>query len=366
LTQNWSLQDRLPSTLRGRLHQLRLKRGPDRANILVRPPPARPERVLAVRGLLVVGLLLLVMAVMWWDRAGLRDQIDGEVSPSDVVYFTMVTVTTVGYGDIVPVSVRARLIDALVVTPIRLFVWFIFLGTAYEFLIQRSIEDLRMLRLQRKLMNHVVICGYGGAGHHAAAELVRMGRQASEIVVIDIDRAAADRASAAGFTVLHGTATREEILELAGAPKAAAIVVSVDSDETTALIVLTAREMSKARILAKVVEPENIKLMRRSGADQIISLGALGGSLLADGVQSDLAAEFITDLVSREGRVHLSQRKPAPNEIGRAASSIEGVVMVRRAGGDPLCGVALQNHVLEPLDEMLCMRYTTATTAAAG
>ena len=100
--------------------------------------------------------------------------------------------------------------------------------------------------------------------------------------------------------------------------------------------------------------------------DQIISLGALGGSLLADGVQSDLAAEFITDLVSREGRVHLSQRKPAPNEIGRAASSIEGAVMVRRAGGDPLCGVALQNHVLEPLDEMLCMRYTTATTAAAG
>ncbi len=365
MSQNKPLEHRLAGTLRGRLHQLRLKRGPERTDILVRPPPARPERVLAFRGLLVVCLLLLVMAVMWLDRGGLRDQIDGEISPSDVVYFTMVTVTTVGYGDIVPVSARARLIDALLVTPIRLLVWFIFLGTAYEFLIQRSIEDLRMLRLQQRLSNHVVICGYGGAGHHAAAELVRMGRPANEIVVIDTDRAASERASSAGFTALHGTATREEILELAGAAKAAAIVVSVDSDETTALIVLTAREMSKARILVKVIEPENIKLMRRSGADQIISLGALGGSLLADGVQSDLAAEFITDLVSREGRVHLTQRKPTQTEVGRSPLSIDGVVMVRRGGAGPLCGQSLADVVLEPLDEMLCIRYTSDSAAAS-
>ncbi|MCB1625611.1 MAG: potassium channel family protein, partial [Pseudomonadales bacterium] len=336
----------------------------DRADILVRPPPARPERVLAMRALLVLGLFLLVMGVCWWDRAGLRDQFDGEISPSDVVYFTMVTVTTVGYGDIVPVTARARLIDALVITPIRLFVWFIFLGTAYEFLIQRSIEDLRMLRLQRQLNNHVVICGYGGAGHHAAAELVRMGRPASEVVIIDVDRGAADRAAAAGFTALHGTATREEILEIAAVSKAAAIIVSVDSDDTTALIVLTARELSKARILAKVIEPENIKLMRRSGADQIISLGALGGSLLADGVNSDLTLAFVDDLVSRQGRVHLTQRKPLRDEVGRAPMSVAGLVMVRRAGGQPLSGDDLRDLRLDAADEMLCISYTSGAAAA--
>lgn len=62
---------------------------------------------------------------MYLDRGGLRDQVDGDMSFLDVVYFTMVTVTTVGYGDIVPVSDRARVLDAVVVSPIRIFVWFI-------------------------------------------------------------------------------------------------------------------------------------------------------------------------------------------------------------------------------------------------
>ncbi|MDH5337004.1 MAG: ion channel [Nitrospira sp.] len=68
---------------------------------------------------------------------GLRDQADGEMSFSDVVYFTMITVTTVGYGDIVPISTHARLLDALVITPIRFGLWFLFLGTAYQLIIRR-------------------------------------------------------------------------------------------------------------------------------------------------------------------------------------------------------------------------------------
>lgn len=349
---------RLPKNLRNRLHVLRLKRGPDRAHILVRPPPKRPEKVLAVRGLLVAGLLAFVMLVFWWDREGLRDQRDEHISVADVVYFTMVTVTTVGYGDIVPVSDRARLIDALLVTPIRLFVWFIFLGTAYEFLIQRAVEDFRMLRLQRNLSDHVVVCGYGGTGQHAAAELVRQGRPASEVVVIESDRGLADQAAAAGFTTLFGNATREEILELAGVPRAAALIVSVNNDETTALVVLTAREMSRTRILARVEEQENVKLIRRSGADQILSLGTLGGHLMADAVSSDLAAAFVSDLVSRQGRVHLTQRRPSAEEIGAEPLSVPGLVMVRRGLGEPLCGEALRSVRLQPEDELLCINFS--------
>lgn len=72
-----------------------------------------------------------------------------------------------GYGDIVPISARARLIDALVVTPVRLVVWLIFLGTAYELLVQRTLEDFRMLRLQRTLSGHVIVCGFGSTGASA-------------------------------------------------------------------------------------------------------------------------------------------------------------------------------------------------------
>src|SRR5688500_15419999 len=88
-----------------------------------------PWRTLAVRAALAGALLLTAFALLWFDRDGLRDQIDGHLTFGEVIYFTMITITTVGYGDIVPVSERARLIDAFLITPIRLFLWLIFLGT---------------------------------------------------------------------------------------------------------------------------------------------------------------------------------------------------------------------------------------------
>jgi voltage-gated potassium channel len=118
------------------------------------------------------------------DRGGLRDS-DGQVSFADIVYFTFITVTSVGYGDIVPVTTTARLIDALFVTPVRLFIWVIFLGTAYQFVAQKIIEEFRMRLRQSQLTGHVVICGYGLSGRSTAAELLRRGENPAHIVVID-------------------------------------------------------------------------------------------------------------------------------------------------------------------------------------
>lgn len=90
--------------------------------ILITPHGWSPTKILCTRLLLVFLLFCFVFTLLWADRDGLRDQIDGQVTFSDVVYFTMITVTRVGYGDIVPVSTRARLLDALVVTPVRYLV----------------------------------------------------------------------------------------------------------------------------------------------------------------------------------------------------------------------------------------------------
>src|SRR5688572_20986763 len=88
---------------------------------LARKSKVSPWRVLGVRAGIAGALLLAAFALLWFDRGGLRDQIDGELTVADIIYFTMITITTVGYGDIVPVSERARLIDAFLITPIRLF-----------------------------------------------------------------------------------------------------------------------------------------------------------------------------------------------------------------------------------------------------
>jgi len=138
-------------------------------------PQRPPEYTLMVRGVMILLLLLLTVAFFWFDRAGLADQIDGHISFPDVLYFTAVTLTTVGYGDIVPVSESARLFDAFFVAPIRLLIWVIFLGTTYQFVLQKYIEKIRLKRMEQTLEDHVVVCGYGHGGRVAAKELLARG-----------------------------------------------------------------------------------------------------------------------------------------------------------------------------------------------
>ncbi len=174
--------------VRGAMRRIRAERGEGELSVLVQRAARPPEVTLALRAGFVLLLIASVFLVFLVDRDGLRDQIDGHISVSDVFYFTMVTITTVGYGDIVPVSDQARLIDAFFVTPVRVFVWLIFLGTAYQLIIQRLIEEWRMLRLQRELKDHVILCGYGHSGSIAAKELLLRGWAPDAIVVIDPDR----------------------------------------------------------------------------------------------------------------------------------------------------------------------------------
>ncbi len=109
-------------------------------------------------------LVSIVVFVHWLDREGLRDSHDGQVSFLDVVYFTMISITTTGFGDIAPVSNQARLVEAVIVTPIRVLVLFIFIGAAYNYVIKRGWEKWRMARIQDKLSDHIVVLGFGVSG----------------------------------------------------------------------------------------------------------------------------------------------------------------------------------------------------------
>ena len=142
----------------------------------------------------------------------LHDEHDGEISFLDVVYFTFVTITTVGYGDIVPVTDRARLIDAILVTPARLIFIMIFVGTAYEIVMQRWVESFRMERLQAHLRDHIIICGFGAAGQMAAREILARGTPPAQIVVIDLADDGPRGRRATGLTGLRGDAVRADVL----------------------------------------------------------------------------------------------------------------------------------------------------------
>ncbi|WP_365897841.1 potassium channel family protein [uncultured Sphingomonas sp.] len=272
---------------------------------------------------LALALIGVALAGHWLDRDGLRDNTDGKVSFVDVVYFTMITVTTVGYGDIVPVTDRARMFDTFVVTPVRLFVWLIFLGTAYDFVLRGVWEKWRMRNLQRDLNGHVIVAGHGTSGTEAVAELLRRGKPHDAIVVIDPDADAVARAEAEGVMVLEGDASRNATLDAVKVAKASAMIVAAGRDDTSILIVLTARRLAPTLPISVVIRSEdNEALAVQAGATTVINPASFAGLLLAGSTTGPHLAEYMMDLAGLHGAVSLRERPVAASEIGSPLSAI--------------------------------------------
>lgn len=292
---------------------------------------------LGLRALLVAGLLGIALIGHWVDRDGLRDTADGHISFLDIVYFTTVTVTTVGYGDIVPVTTSARMFDSFVVTPIRLFVWLIFLGSAYSFVFQDSWQRIRTRIIGRTLHDHYVICGFGAGGLAATQELLREGIAPQRIVVVDQDAERLALAKRQDVIVLLGDATHDETLGAAYVTRARSVLVSMGRDDTAALVVLSARRLNPGvPISVSIRSSENEDLLRQAGAGSVINPVSLGGHLLARSSQSLHAVDYLRDLASADGRVVIVERAARVDEEGlplRSITSGVGLRLIRKGAG---------------------------------
>jgi voltage-gated potassium channel len=279
---------------------------------------------------LVLSLLMFAIAIHWLERDGLRDSYDGEVSFLDVVYFTMISITTTGYGDVVPVADNTRMFDALVVTPIRIFFVLIFIGTAYSFVFRRTWDKWQMARLQRTLSGHIVVAGFGTSGSEAVDELIARGAPASNIVVIDCEAETLERAKDLGCAILQADATRDKTLAAVHIDRAKALVVSAGSDDTSILITLTARHLASGLIISVAVRNEDNELLaRQAGATTVINPVSFAGLLLAGSTEGAHIADYIADLASSSGRVQLHEREVRDDECGKPLSAIAQGLGVR-------------------------------------
>ena len=278
---------------------------------------------LGIRLGLALLLITIVVMIHWWDREGLVDNLDGEVSFLDVIYFTMISITTTGFGDIAPISDRARLVEAVIVTPIRFAVFFIFVGTAYNFIIKRSWEKWRMARIQEQLSNHIVVLGYGISGSESVGELIDRGTNPSSIVVIDPSEERLADAEALGCNVMAGDATRDQILRAVRISEAQNVLVSAGRDDTSILIVLTVRAMApKVPISVVVRADDNESLARQAGANNVINPVRFTGLLLAGSAKGEHIADYLADLASVSGRVQLVEREITEDECGCAIDDL--------------------------------------------
>lgn len=268
-------------------------------------------------------LIAVVILVHWLDREGLRDSYDGHVSFLDVVYFTMISITTTGFGDITPVSDKSRLVEAAIVTPIRVLVLFIFVGTAYNFIIKRSWEAWRMRRIQERLTGHHVVLGFGISGSQAVRELIERGTDPQRIVVVDPSCERLEEAEAMGCNVLEGDASRDENLRAVRIEKASSILVSAGRDDSSILIVLTARHLAPGVPISVVVRAEdNEDLAQQAGANTVINPVRFTGLLLAGSAQGTYVSDYLSDLASVSGQVQLVERTVTAEEVGRSLDSL--------------------------------------------
>jgi voltage-gated potassium channel len=297
--------------------------------------PARsrsPWWVLGRRLLVAAAILLFTVFLVWFDRDGYRDANDPAsgyaVDLADSVYYTTVTLSTTGYGDIAPVSTQARLVNAFIVTPLRIAFLVLLIGTTLEVLASQGREMFRVSRWRNKMSEHVIIIGYGTKGRSAAETLVNNGLSRDDIVIVDAGSTPMQDAQADGVAVVTGDATRRDVLRRAGVESARQVIITTDRDDTNVLAALTVRQLNpNAWIVAAVREQENVALMRQSGANSVITSSDAVGRLLGLSSLSPTLGSVMEDLLTYGEGLEVAERALLVPEVGRQPQSLPDQVI---------------------------------------
>ncbi|SFR58255.1 voltage-gated potassium channel [Halogeometricum rufum] len=225
----------------------------------------------------------------------LREHFDGVRNLLDAFYFSLVTGSTVGYGDITPNSAVGELF-ALSVLLVTVSSFAVVLGVVFTPLIEAQLSKAlgRMTEEQLDLLeNHVLVLGYGDLTEPILEEL----SPKSDVLILTDNEERTRRLTERGYTVLTADPSDEESQRRARVASARAVVVATNNDAEDALAILTARQLNpEVTIVAAATQRENVNKLKRAGADTVISPAALGAHFLAE---SALGGEGVEELERR-------------------------------------------------------------------
>lgn len=281
----------------------------------------------------------------------------------EAFYFTLQTITTIGFGEPAGMNTRARVFAVFVIlTGVST------IGYALSFAAQAIVESelistfgkRKMFKDISKLKNHFIVCGAGRIGSGVVRDIERSGH---DLVVIESDEALADRMLTQGHLVLMGDATNDEVLKAAGIEHARGLAAAVSSDPDNLYITLTARDLNRnIMIVARANEEFAVDRLKKAGANKVVSPALTGSSRIAQMLLRPAVADFI-ELATMTERLELEieqiQIEPRSPFIGRALrdtgirSDLDIIVIaIKRHDGDMIFNPAADT-IIEELDALV-------------
>ncbi len=281
--------------------------------------------------LVAIGLVGLTTAIgtlgyLWLGR-------DQGATLLDALYMTVITITTVGYEEVIHLDSEGRLFTMFIAVTGIGSLFYSFGIVMDNLLASRLLDPLGVRKMQRKidtLSDHVIVAGLGRVGMQAVIELQESGR---ECVVIDPRPEAMALAQHRECLIIQGDASNDEVLESAGIARAMGLIVTTGDDANNVYIVLSARSLNpKLYIVSRAVNDSTIAKLHRAGANRAISPYAIGGRRLAHLILSPTVVDFF-DTVFKRGQESLNLEGIQISEGSAAAGQTIAALRLRERTG---------------------------------
>ncbi len=215
----------------------------------------------------------------------------------DALYMTIITVSTVGYGEVQPMGAYGKLFTSFFIIS-GLFIFGFGLSTITEHILNKNnIGNLKRIKMKKRidsLNDHIIVCGYGQNGKQAVQKLMDYRK---DFVIIDDHEEVFQNLENDRLNYIVGNATEDEVLSLAGVERASTLICALPRDADNLFIVLSARQLIKdLKIISRATEENSYKKLKLAGADNVIMPDRIGGSHMASLVVVPDLVEFLDNL----------------------------------------------------------------------
>lgn len=251
----------------------------------------------------------------------------------EAFYMTIITVTTVGYGEIRPLSTEGKIFTAFLIV-LSVFIFAFAISVISEYILSRnSLQLLKKKKVKNQidqLQNHIIVCGFGRNGMQAAERLRAYERP---FVIIERDREVIEKHEEEALFV-EGDANEDEVLLSAGIERAKYLIAALPDDAVNLFVVLSARQLNKKLfIISRASLATSQKKLKLAGADKVIMPDRIGGDHMASLVVMPDLIDFM-DKLSTEGENTTNLEEVAIEDFGdqREGSSLRDLDLRRKTG----------------------------------